>query len=160
LGSFASSLEAGEPKLKSQTFEYSFNEGQLLDNNDTAYDGDHARDVSATMLVEELIDGRAKITVTLSNTLDGSDYPVHSHDAADPESTPNGTPYNETPNGDVFAGAIAGNGGSASLSNETEEMQYRDLINNYEGFFVVHDPTQAISTTDLTTYLILGKTAR
>lgn len=160
LGSFAADLEAGEPNLKSQSFEYSFNEGQLLDNEATAYDGDHARNLTATMLVEELIDGRAKITVTLSNTLDGVDYPVHSHDAADPESTPNGTPYNETPNGEVFAGAIAGNGGSASSSNETEEIAYRDLINNYEGFFVVHDPTQEISTTDLTTYLVLGLTAR
>lgn len=160
LGSFAADLEAGEPNLSSQTFEYSFNEGQLLDNNATAYDGDHARNLSATMLVEELIDGRARITVTLSNTLDGVDYPVHSHDAADAETTPNGTPYNETPNGDVFAGAIAGNGGTASSTNETEEISYRELINDYEGFFVVHDPTQDISTTDLTTYLILGLTAR
>lgn len=160
LGTFAADLEAGEPNLSAQTFEYSFNEGQLLDDEDTAYEGDHERTLSATMLVEELIDGRAKITVTLNNTIDGVDYPVHSHDAADPNTTPNGTPYNETPNGDVFAGAIAGNGGTASSSNETEEITYRELINDYEGFFVVHDPTQEISTTDLTTYLILGKTAR
>ncbi len=160
LGSFAADLEAGEANLSSQTFEYSFNEGQLLDSDDTAYEGDHERTLSATMLVEELIDGRAKITVTLSNTIDGVDYPVHSHDAADPDTTPNGTPYNETPNADVFAGAIAGNGGAASSTNETEEMTYRELINDYEGFFVVHDPTQDISTTDLTTYLVLGLTAR
>jgi len=160
LGSFAAELEAGEPNLASMTFEYSFNEGQLLDDENFAYDGEHPRNLMATMLVEELIDGRAKITVTLSNTLDGFTYPVHSHDAADPEETPNGTPYDETPNGDVFAGGIEGNGGMASASNETEEILYRDLINDYEGFFVVHDPTQEISTTDLTTYLILGLTAR
>ena len=160
LGIFGEDLDAGEPNLASMTFEYSFNEGQLLDDESTAYAGEHPRNLMATMLVEELIDGRAKITVTLSNTLDGKTYPVHSHDAAVPEETPNGTPYNETPNGDVFAGGIEGNGGMASASNETEEIMYRDLINNYEGFFVVHDPTQELSTTDLTSYLILGLTAR
>lgn len=160
LGFFAQNLDAGEANLASMTFEYDFNEGQLLDNPETAYEGDHPRNLSATMLVEELIDGRAMITVTLNNTLSGETYPVHSHDAADPESTPNGTPYNETPNGDLFAGGIEGNGGTASGSNETQDILYRDLINEYEGFFVVHDPTQEISTTDLTTYLILGLTAR
>jgi len=160
LGIFGQDLEAGEANLASITFEYSFNEGQLLDNEDTAYEGDHPRNLMATMLVEELIDGRAKITVTLTNTINGETYPVHSHDAADPEETPNGTPYDETPNPDVFAGGIEGNGGTASATNETEEILFRDLINNYEGFFVVHDPTQEISTTDLTTYLILGLTAR
>ena len=160
LGVFAQDLEEGEANLSSMTFQYSFNEGQLLDDENTAYEGDHPRNLSAEMLVEELIDGRARITVTLNNTLNGEVYPVHSHNAADPETTPNGTPYNETPNGDIFAGGIDGNGGSASSSNETEEILYRDLINEYEGFFVVHDPTQDISTTDLTTYLVLGLTAR
>lgn len=162
LGTFAESLDAGEPKLASQAFEYSFNEGQLLDDEDTAYqeDGDHPRDLTATMLVEELIDGRAKITVTLSNTLDGESYPVHSHDAADPDTTENGTPYNETPNADILAEVVEGSGGMASVMNETENTLYRDLVNSYEGFFVVHDPTQEISTVDLTTYLVLGLTAR
>lgn len=160
LGSFAADLEAGEANLSSQTYMYDFNEGQLLDNSDTAYEGDHERNLTATMLVEELIDGRAKITVTLDNTLEGLDYPVHTHDAADPDTTENGTPYNETPNGDILAGAVEGNGGTASYMSETEETQYRDIINTYEGFFVVHDPTQAISTVDLTTYLVLGLTAR
>ena len=114
----------------------------------------------ATMLVEELIDGRAKITVTLSNTLDGETYPVHSHDAADPDTTENGTPYNETPNAEILAEVVEGNGGMASVMNETENTLYRDLVNTYEGFFVVHDPTQEISTVDLTTYLVLGLTAR
>jgi len=160
LGVFAQDLGEGESSLRTETFTYAFNEGQALNNDDTAYDGNHPRNLSATLTIEEKGTGEATVTVTLNNTLDGFDYPVHSHDAADPATTPNGTPYNETPNGDVFAGAIAGNGGSASLSNETEEMTYRELINNYDGFFVVHDPTQEISTTDLTTYLILGKTAR
>ena len=160
LGSFAADLEAGEPNLSSETFVYDFNEGQLLDNPDTAYEGDHERNLTATLLVEELIDGRAMLTVTLENTLDDFEYPVHSHDAADPDTTENGTPYDETPNGDIFAGAVVGNGGTASASNETEMAQYREIINDYEGFFVVHDPTQDISTVDLTTYLVLGLTAR
>lgn len=160
LGLFAQDLEEGEANLATKVFSYDFNEGQLLNDPDTAYDGDHARNLSAEFMVEELIDGRAKITVTLINTIDGETYPVHSHDAADPDETPNGTPYDETPNGELSAGAIQGNGGSASTSFETEEVLYRDLINTYEGFFVVHDPLQELSTTDLTTYLVLGLTAR
>lgn len=160
LGVFGEDLEEGEPNLSSETFVYDFNEGQLLDDSDTAYEGDHERNLTATLLVEELIDGRAMLTVTLENTLDDFEYPVHSHDAADPDTTENGTPYDETPNGDIFAGAVVGNGGTASASNETEEAQYREIINDYEGFFVVHDPTQELSTVDLTTYLILGLTAR
>ncbi|NBC02007.1 MAG: hypothetical protein GVY15_14260 [Bacteroidetes bacterium] len=50
-------------------------------------------------------DGNAAITVTLENTRDGECYSVHAHDAADPETTPNNTPYNEKPNADVFAQA-------------------------------------------------------
>lgn len=160
LGVFGDDLAAGEPNLATQMFDYGFNEGQLLDNPDTAYEGDHARDLSASFMVEELIDGRAQITVTLNNTIDGEMYPVHSHDAADSNETPNGTPYNETPNGELSAGSIEGNGGTASVTFETEEILYRDLINEYEGFLVVHDPLQELSTTDLTTYLVLGLTAR
>jgi len=160
LGVFGEELEAGEANLATSTFEYSFNEGQLLDNPDTAYEGDHARNLNATMVVEELIDGRAKITVTLNNTVDGAVYPVHSHDAADPGQTPNGTPYDETPNGELSPGTIEGNGGSVNTMYETEETLYRDVINEYEGFFVVHDPLQELSTIDLTTYLVLGLTAR
>jgi hypothetical protein len=160
LGVFGDELEAGEANLATMTYEYSFNEGQLLDNSDTAYEGDHARDLSATMVVEELIDGRARVTITLNNTLDGEAYPVHSHDAADPDETPNGTPYDETPNGELSPGAIQGNGGSVSTTYETEATLFRDLINEYEGFLVVHDPLQDLSTTDLTTYLVLGLTAR
>lgn len=160
LGVFGESLSAGSPELRTSTFNYEFNEGQLLDDPNTAYEGDHARNLSGTMIVEERFNGKAQITVTLENTLEGFDYPVHSHDAADPNTTPNGTPYNETPNSDILATAVAGNGGSASVMVETMETDYLTLINEYEGFLVVHDPTQQISTTDLTTYLVLGLTAR
>lgn len=160
LGVFGEDLAEGNPELRTESFDYSFNEGQLLDDPNTAYEGEHSRDLTATMVVEEMLNGKATITVTLNNTLDGTDYPVHTHDAADPSTTPNGTPYNETPNSDILAAAVNGNGGSASVTVETEETDYLTLINEYEGFFVVHDPTQDISTTDLTTYLVLGLTAR
>lgn len=159
LGVFAQSLSAGESSLRAETFSYGFNEGQLLDNPDTAYDGDgagdHPRNLSAELIIEERGNGKANVTVSLMNTIDGVDYPVHAHDMADADTTPNGTPYNETPNGDVFAGAIAGNGGTASLTNETD-LNYAELVSEYEAFLVVHDPTQDVSTVDLTTYLVLG----
>ncbi len=160
LGVFAQSLGAGESSLRSESFTYEFNEGQALDDTETAYDasgeeGDHPRNLSAELVIEERGNGLANVTVTLNNTVEELEYPVHAHDAADANETPNGTPYNETPNGDVFAGAITGNGGSASLTNETE-LNFLELIEEYEAFFVVHDPTQELSTTDLTTYLILG----
>jgi hypothetical protein len=159
LGSFAQSLEAGEANLRTETFMYDFNDGQLLDNTDLAYEGDHSRDLMAEIMVEEMIDGTSKITVSLMNTMEGMTYMVHAHDAADPSTTPNGTPYNETPNGDIFAGGIEGNGGTVMAENELE-ISYNELTRMYEGFLVVHDPTQEISTTDLTTYLVLGAFAR
>ena len=159
LGVYGQSLQAGSPEQRSETFTYSFNEGQLLDNPDTAYEGEHPRNLSATVVVEEQLNGLATVMVTLNNTLDGQTYPVHSHDAADPATTPNGTPYDEAPNSQL-SGMISGNGSDASTTFETSSITYMDLLNDYEGFFVVHDPTQDISTTDLTTYLILGLTTR
>ncbi len=159
LGIFAQDLEEGEANLRSMSFEYSFNEGQLLDNPDTAYEGEHNRDLSATLTLNERIDGTTEVIVMLNNTVDGETYPVHSHDAADPNTTPNGTPYNETPNGDVFAGGVMASGMSGTADN-ISPMSFNELTRDYEGFLVVHDPLQDISTTDLTTYLILGLTAR
>ena len=93
------------------------------------------------------------------NTLDGETYHIHAHDIADPATTPNGTPYIETPNSDVYVSMLEGNGdmaGSAVIST----LSYDMILNNYDGFFVVHDPLQAIDTTDPTTYVILGIFAR
>lgn len=101
----------------------------------------------------------AKDTVTIENGINSMQYAVHAHDAADPATTPNGTPYLEAPNGGVFAGMITIAGGSGMRAVETE-MPYSMLFNDYEGFFVVHDPMQDLSTTDLTTYLVLGLFAR
>lgn len=159
LGVFGQSLDAGEANLRSATFEYDFNEGQALDDPDTAYEGDHARDLSVTMVVDEEIDGTSTISITLNNAVNGEEYAVHSHDFADPDTTENGTPYNETPNSDIFAGGLDAENGEATGSNQTV-ISFNELTRDYGGFFVVHDPLQELSTTDLTTYLILGETAR
>lgn len=146
------------PMLRMQTFEYSFNEGQLV-GAATAYVGEHPRNLTARMMVEEQANGMAKITVTLNNTLSGRMYMIHAHDAADPATTPNGTPYNEAPNSNVLSAMVTPQGSTATVEHQST-LSYEQIINNYEGFFVVHDPTQDISTTDLTTYLVLGLFAR
>jgi hypothetical protein len=147
----------GGDDLQSKTFSYDFNTGQVAEA--FAYSGDHSDDLSATIKVDELEDGGSEITITIDNTIDGETYRTHAHDMADAATTPNGTPYNETPNADVFAGAITGNGGSASLSN-TSSLSYEEITTTYDGFFVVHDPLQDLSTVDPTTYVILGVFAR
>lgn len=147
-----------QPMLRMKTFEYTFNEGQLV-GPATAYVGEHPRNLTARMLVEEQPNGRAKITVTLNNTLSGRMYMIHAHDAANPANTPNGTPYNEAPNGNVLSAMVTPQGSSAVVEHQAS-LSYDQIVNNYEGFLVVHDPTQDISTTDLTTYLILGVFAR
>lgn len=144
-------------EMKSETYDYNFNNGQLVAG--TAYAGTHMDNLTASMMVEETGDNTAKITVTLENTVDGEMYMIHAHDAADPSSTPNGTPYNETPNSAVFTQMLTGNGSSVSVS-QTVNMSFDEITTSYEGFFVVHDPLQSISTTDLTTYLVLGTFAR
>jgi len=145
------------PAAKSMTYNYEFNNGQVVAS--AAYDGTHKDDMTAKIKVEENSDGKANITVTLNNTINGETYRIHSHDAADPATTPNGTPYNETPNSDVFAQMVTGNGASVSIS-QTSTMTYSQIISSYDAFFVVHDPLQAISTTDISTYLFVGAFAR
>jgi hypothetical protein len=142
---------------ESSTFQYSFNNGQVVPTS--VYDGAHPDNLAGKMMVEGLSNGKTRITVTLENSIDGETYMIHAHDAADPSTTPNGTPYQETPNSDVFTQMVKGNGGSVSAM-QTTDMSYADITGNYEAFFVVHDPLQDLSTTDLTTYLLLGSFAR
>lgn len=132
------------------TFDYAFSSG---------YSGSHPTTLDAMMEVEEIDNNSSRITVTLTNTLDGEMYMIHAHDAADANNTPNGTPYNETPNSGVFVQMVNGNGGTVEVS-QVANMSYEDITGMYEGFFVVHDPTQAISTTDISTYLVVGAFAR
>ena len=139
------------------TFAYDFNAGQI--DPAFAYAGSHADNLSVAVRVDELADNRSRITVSIMNTIDGETYHAHAHDVADPSTTPNGTPYNEMPNGDVFAFPITGNGGTAAHANISSQS-YSDVTIAYEGFFVIHDPLQAISTIDPTTFVILGLFAR
>lgn len=46
------------------------------------------------------------------------------------------------------------------MAENEPAISFTELTRNYEGFLVVHDPTQAISTVDLTTYLVVGAFAR
>ena len=155
VGSFARAQEA--TNLASSTFSYDFNEGQVAAA--FAYTGSHADNLQATIQVDELANSSSRVTVRIMNTMDGETYHTHAHDMADSATTPNGTPYIETPNADVFAAPIMGNGGMAGLAN-VSTMSYSEIIATYDGFFVVHDPLQAITTTDPTTYVVLGIFAR
>jgi hypothetical protein len=143
--------------VEMSTFNYAFNNGEL--GAGTAYNGIHNDALNAELMVKS--DGEnAELTITLTNTQDGEMYMIHAHDAADPNTTPNGTPYNETPNGDILATSLEGNGGTASVTVTTNGFSYDDLVNDYAGFFVIHDPTQPISTVDISTYLVVGSFAR
>ena len=155
VGGFARAQD--NPDYSSTTYSYDFNTGQLV--ADFAYDGDHATDLAATIQVDELADNKSRITVRIMNTMDGETYNTHAHDMADAATTPNGTPYIETPNGEVFAGPIDGNGDMAFKTN-ISSMSYDMITGSYDGFIVVHDPLQTLSTTDPTTYVILGVFAR
>ena len=143
--------------LESNTFSYDFNTGQI--DPSLSYMGTHPSNLSGSIRIQELGDDRSRVSVMLNNTLNNEMYMVHSHDKADPASTPNGTPYQEKPNSDVLVSSIMGNGGMA-MTSQLSTMSLDDLKNTYEGFFVVHDPLQAMSTTDPTTYVILGNFAR
>lgn len=145
------------PAVKSMTFAYEMNNGQVVSTS--PYKGSHKDNMTATIKVTEATDGKAMISITLDNTISGEIYRVHSHDAADPTTTPNMTPYNETPNGDVFAAMATGTGGSVTVS-QTSTMTYDAIINTYNGFFVVHDPLQTVSTVDISTYLFVAPFAR
>lgn len=156
LGMFTACSDDDDSTLSSD-FNYQLHNGQTVPS--AAYVGTHPSDFEADMTVDELDNGNALITVTLKNSINGAMYAIHAHDKADPSTTPNMTPYNETPNADVFAQQLEGNGGTVSVSQEAT-MSYDDIINSYEGFFVVHDPLQPINTADITTYLVVGDFAR
>lgn len=154
---FFASCENEEIELESQTISYYFHNGQTVPT--AAYAGYHSSDLNTTMILEEMENGSTMITVELNNTMDGEIYHMHAHDAADPATTPNGTPYMESPNGEVFAQMVTGNGGKVSVS-QTTTTSFSELTSTYSGFFVVHDPLQAINTADISTYLVVGSFAR
>lgn len=152
-----SSCSKDDDDKRSQTFNYAFNTGQL--GAGTAYEGTHPKNLTASLKLDELDNAQTRVTITLTNTLSGEVYSVHAHDAADPATTPNGTPYNEVPNANVLVQQLNGNGGSVSGSMVSNKS-FSELTQTYNAFLVVHDPTQTISTTNLKTYLIVGTFAR
>ncbi len=155
---FMNSCSDDDPlQMRSAEYTYQFNNGQVVPT--APYAGTHNSDLDASLRLDELENGNTLITVTLTNTVNGATYRLHAHDAADPNSTPNGTPYSESPNTNIFVQTLQGTGGSASVSQEAE-MTFEALTNQYEGFFVVHDPLQQINVVDISTYLIVGTFAR
>ena len=155
VGGFA--RDGGSADFDSSTFSYDFNTGQLVPS--FAYDGTHPNNLQATIQVDELANNQSRVTVRLMNSMDGEVYHMHAHDMADASTTPNMTPYIESPNLDVFANMVTGNGGMTGATN-ISNMSYDMITNSYDGFFVVHDPLQDITTIDPTTYVILGVFAR
>ncbi|MGH1334937.1 MAG: hypothetical protein ACRBFS_02340 [Aureispira sp.] len=154
------SCEKEEPavELATKTYTYDFNTGQAA----AAYaynttTGTHPTTFKAELTLNEMEGDETKITVKLTNPEAGQTYMVHAHDKADPNTTTNGTPYMETPNAAVFAMPITAAEGEKSF---TSNMSFEKLTTEYEGFFVIHDPLQAINTADPTTYVILGDFAR
>ena len=154
---FTACSEDNDDPLMSTTFEYQFHNGQVVPS--APYIGTHASNLTASLKLEELKNGNTNITVTINNTIDGEIYHTHAHDGADPATTPNGTPYNESPNTLIYAQPIMGNGGSVSVSQEATES-YSELISAYEGFFVIHDPLQAVNTANISSYVVVGLFAR
>jgi hypothetical protein len=137
-----------DPEPQTKTTDYAFNTGQL--GAGTAYSGSHPNTLTASVKLTES-GSQTIVRVTLTNTINGEDYTVHVHDAQ-----AGSPPYNQTPNANILATTIAGTGGTVS-KDYTSTMTYNALTVDYAGgFFVVHDPTQPISTTDLTTYLVVG----
>ena len=150
---FSSCEQNDTPDLQTKTYTYAFNTGQI--NSAYAYSGSHPNDLTAKLMLEEQADGKTKITVTIMNPQSGQTYATHAHDKADAATTPNTTPYNASPNGAVIAQMIS-NGEASMISDKS----FSELTTEYEGFFVIHDPLQAINTADPTTYVVLGNFAR
>lgn len=142
-----------QPEPRTATFNYAFNTGQV--GAGTAYDGMHPSNLTATLKITEIDANKSKVEVMINNAVAGQTYMVHAHDAADPATTPNGTPYNETPNTNVLTLGLNATG-SMVMGSQEANRSFDDLTKNYNAFFVIHDPMQAISTTDLTTYLVVG----
>lgn len=143
-----------EAEMQTKTFNYTLNTGQIA----TAYGGTHPTTIAASVTLEEIVGGTTKVSVTLTGAKDTT-YAVHAHDKADPATTTNGTPYIEAPNANVYVASVTVSGGTGT-GTQVSTMSFEELTTSYEGFLVVHDPTQTMSTVDISTYLVLGNFAR
>lgn len=157
------------PVLRTASFTYTFNTGQL--GNGTAYEGEHPQNLTAVLTIEEMNANRCRVKLLLNNVVEGKTYLVHTHNAADPTSTPNFTPYDESPNADILSLAITGAGHShgshghrlahtIAQGEQQSPFSFDYLTQQYDGFLVIHDPLKPLSTTDLKTYLVVNKFAR
>lgn len=149
---FTSCEETEVPELQSTTFNYSFNTGQAAAAY--AYSGSHPTTIAAKLTIDEMTDGTSKVTVELTGALD-STYMIHAHDKVSGQTLP----YDQTPNATVYAAPVVVSGGTGT-SSQISTMSYEALTTTYDGFFVIHDASQAVSTTDPTTYVVLGDFAR
>lgn len=158
-----------EAVLRTATYNYAFNRGQLGEG--TAYQGAHATNMTAVLTIEELSENRCRVKMLLNHAIEGTTYLVHAHDAANQETTPNNTPYLESPNEAVLSLAITGAGHSHGRSGQRvahitakgeqeSPFSFDYLTQLYDGFLVVHDPLQPLSTTNLQSYLVVNKFAR
>lgn len=158
-----------EVVLRSATYTYAFNRGQLGEG--TAYQGDHATHMTAVLTIEELSENRCRVKMLLNHAIEGTTYLVHAHDAAYPETTPNNTPYVESPNEAILSLAITGVGHNhgglghrvahiAAKGEQESRFGFDYLTQVYGGFIVVHDPLQSVSTTNLQSFLVVNKFAR
>ncbi|MDA8693487.1 hypothetical protein N9L92_05430, partial [Saprospiraceae bacterium] len=106
---------------------------------------DEDEDIVIGQSTDARSDGGSLVMIELTNTVDSVIYRVNAHNSADPTTTPNGTPYDETPNAGILNGQISGNGESVTLS-QISTMSFEELTTVYDGFLVVHDPLQTVNT--------------
>lgn len=145
-------VEDEEIALRSETFNYTFNNGAM--GSGTAYNGTHDRSLSAQIKIEELQDGRTSFSAILNGTIPGAVYKVHIHDYQSPVA-PSFLPYKTTPNISILATDVVGNGATA-VSGGISTMGYDQFINAYKGILIVHDPA-VFSVTSMSTFLVFGK---
>lgn len=137
------------------SFYYPFNTGQSDLN--TAYTGDHPNNFRAQMRLAKVDSGGTLVRITFYHTLDGETYAVHAHDY-DPDSTIR-QPYEFAVNTEVFNQNPVGNGDTVEV---TQYSPYSPayLKEEYQGYFIVHDPLQPVQTKKPATFLIAGRFAR
>ena len=133
-----------DKKMAAKTYSYTFNTGAIGES----YVGTHPKTMASQVTVTEQANGKSKLTVMLTNTLSGKTYNVHLHEAM-AGSTP---PYNQMPK---YIITVTGNGTTAANTVVLSDS-FETLTAAFKGFYVVHDPTQTLSTTDFKTFLIVG----
>lgn len=141
---FGACKKDDDEERATKTYSYTFNVGAIGES----YVGTHPKTMASQVTITEQANGKSKLTVMLTNTLSGKTYNVHFHEAM-AGSTP---PYNQTPR---YIITVTGNG-STAINAVVLSDSFETLTAAFKGFYVVHDPTQTLSTTDFKTFLIVG----